>query len=124
MSSQAPKIFTTTASRGPWLIWGAGGGQTRTVSGRRESIAAFVAAFGESGFVPCDDSRLEEGCEKLAIYTVLDNVPTHVARQLQAGLWTSKLGQLQDIQHRLEDLVGSLYGQCQHFLKRERSLTS
>jgi hypothetical protein len=35
----------------------------------------------------------------------------------------TKLGQLQDIQHGLEDLVGSLYGQCRHFLKRKRSLT-
>jgi hypothetical protein len=91
---------------------------------REETIAAFVAAFRESGFALCDDSLLEDGCEKLAIYTVSDDVPTHVARQLQSGLWTSKLGQLQDIQHRLEDLVGSLYGQCQHFLKRERSRTS
>jgi hypothetical protein len=91
---------------------------------REESIAAFLAAFKESGFLPCEDSRLEEDCEKLAIYTALDDVPTYVARQLPSGHWTSKLGQLHDIQHRLEDLVGALYGQCQHFLKRERSLTS
>lgn len=91
---------------------------------REESIAAFMAALGESGFEPCDDARLEEGCEKLAIYALLDDVPTHVARQLESGLWTSKLGQLQDIQHRLEDLVGRLYGQCQYFLKRERTVTS
>jgi hypothetical protein len=88
---------------------------------RDESIAAFVEAFRDAGFVPCDDSHLEEGCEKIAICSAPDNIPTHVARQLQSGLWTSKLGQLQDIQHRLEDLIGTVYGRCQHFLRRERS---
>ena len=89
---------------------------------REETVAAFMAAFGEFGFVACDDPRPEEGCEKLAIYATQRRIPTHVARQLPSGLWTSKLGQLEDIQHRLEDLVGALYGRCQHFLKRERSI--
>jgi hypothetical protein len=88
---------------------------------REETIAAFLAAFGELGFVSCEDHLLEEGYEKIAIYATPDGVPTHVARQLPSGLWSSKLGQLQDIQHHLEDLAGSLYGRCTHFLKRERS---
>src|SRR4051794_884779 len=35
---------------------------------REETVAAFVAAYGEFGFIVCDGSRLEEGYEKLAIY--------------------------------------------------------
>ena len=37
---------------------------------RDESIAAFVEAFRDAGFLPCDDSHLEEGCEKIAIYSL------------------------------------------------------
>jgi len=85
-------------------------------------MAAFEAAYGKLEFVLCDGSLVEEGYEKIAICAAPDGIPTHVARQLQSGLWSSKLGQLQDIQHRLEDLVGSLYGQWTHFLKRESSI--
>jgi hypothetical protein len=89
---------------------------------REETIAAFVAALGELGFRSCDDPLLEPGYEKVAIYTMPDGIPTHVARQLPSGSWSSKLGQLQDIQHQLEDLAGAAYGDCAHFLKRERPL--
>lgn len=85
-----------------------------------ETIAAFIAAFGELGFVSCDDPVLEVGYEKVAIYAAPDRLPSHVARQLPSGLWTSKLGQLQDIQHQLEDLAGAVYGSCAHFMKRSR----
>jgi hypothetical protein len=84
---------------------------------REETIAAFAGI----GFAPCDDSRLEPGYEKIAIYAAPDGTPTHVARQLNSGRWSSKLGQLQDIQHRLEDLAGPLYGRVAQLLKRERS---
>jgi hypothetical protein len=57
---------------------------------REETMAAFVAAFGELGFVSCEDHLLEEGYQKIAIYATPDGVPTHVARQLPSGLWTSK----------------------------------
>ncbi len=87
---------------------------------REETIGAFIAAYGELGFISCDDPLLESGYEKLAIYAAPDGTPTHVARQLPSGFWSSKLGQLQDIQHQLEDLAGPVYGSCAQFLKRER----
>ncbi len=87
---------------------------------REETIAALVAVFETLGFLPCNGPLLEEAFVKVAIYAALDGIPTHVARQLPSGLWTSKLGQLQDIEHRLEDLGGSLYGHCTYYLKRER----
>lgn len=87
---------------------------------REKTIAAFVTAYGELGFGLCDDLLPEPGHEKVAIYAAPDGRPTHVARQLPSGRWSSKLGQLQDIQHQLEDLAGSEYGHCACFLKRER----
>ncbi len=38
--------------------------------------------------------------EKIAIYVDTDGVPTHAARQLPDGSWTSKLGDWEDIQHQ------------------------
>ena len=89
---------------------------------REEAIGAFVAAFHELGFESCDDPLFEPGYEKVAIYAMPDGTPAHVARQLPSGSWSSKLGQLQDIQHQLEDLAGSAYGSCLRLLKRKRPL--
>ncbi|MGO9466927.1 MAG: hypothetical protein ACLQIB_25735 [Isosphaeraceae bacterium] len=100
--------------------WPAEDGYWPDEAEREETVAAFVAAFGVSGFVECDDSRLEAGYEKIAIYASIDGTPTHVAKQLDSGLWSSKLGQLHDIQHRLQDLAGTLYGTVARFLQRER----
>jgi hypothetical protein len=85
---------------------------------REETVAAFASAFERLGFESCDHATLEEGLEKVAIYASPDGVPTHVARQLANGSWSSNLGRLQDIQHRLEDLVGDDYGDVVRFLKR------
>ena len=87
---------------------------------REETVAALLAAFQSLGFVPCDGPLLEEAYEKVALYAAAGGIPTHVARQLQSGLWSSKLGQLQDIEHRLEDLCGAVYGHCTSYLKRKR----
>lgn len=52
--------------------------------------------------------------------------PTHAARQLPSGAWTSKLGEWEDIEHdTLEALEGSegrgeAYGRVALILKRER----
>ena len=88
---------------------------------REETIAALVAAFEKLGFVSCNDPLLEAAYEKVAIYAAPDGIPTHVARQLPSGLWSSKLGQLQDIEHRLEDL-GAPCMAIAHCLKRERAV--
>lgn len=37
-------------------------------------------------------------------------IPSHAARQLPNGRWTSKCGQAEDIEHDLRDLEGRLYG--------------
>lgn len=44
---------------------------------------------------------------------------THAARQLPNGLWTSKLGQLEDITHATPQVIaGSDYGEVMQFMKR------
>jgi hypothetical protein len=47
----------------------------------------------------------------------------HAARQLPTGHWTSKLGESEDIEHRLHDLEGLIYGQVVLVLARTRPST-
>ncbi len=89
---------------------------------RHETIESFILAFKTLGFLPCDDGTLEHSFEKVAIYADENGVPTHMARQLPSGLWTSKCGSLEDIEHTtLEALAGfgpSEYGAVARFLKK------
>ncbi len=82
-------------------------------------MAAFVQAFATAGFVPCPDGSLETGWEKAAIFAT-DEGPTHAARQLDTGHWTSKLGPDDDIEHTLLGLVSLTYGTVVQFLRRPR----
>ena len=84
---------------------------------RMETMEAFLMAFESLGYSRCDDAALEPGFEKVALYA-LDGVPTHAARQLPSGRWTSKCGELEDIEHMLDGLTGTWYGTVAHFLKR------
>ena len=83
------------------------------------TIEAFVRAYGTLGFLPCEGSELEVGFEKIVLYATADGEPSHAARQLPSGKWTSKLGRWQDIEHELEGLVCELYGAVKLVLRRE-----
>jgi hypothetical protein len=89
---------------------------------RELTLEAFIQAYQTLGYVPCDSAQLEPGFQKVAIYTKpngeLDGEPTHVARQLPNGRWTSKLGSLEDIEHELDGLRGFYYGAVAQILKR------
>ena len=101
-----------------WWPLPIGAGYWPPLAARAETVPAFVAAFTTIDFAPCATGALEPGLQKLAIYT-LSNVPTHMARQLPDGTWTSKLGQNIDINHfTLEALHGPTYGEATHFLSR------
>lgn len=83
------------------------------------SVETYVKAFETLGFTRCQDARCEDGFEKVAIYVSSDGIPTHAARQLSSGMWTSKLGNSEDIEHgKLEALEGPIYGAVATVLKR------
>ena len=72
----------------------------------------------------CDNSEPEPGFEKIAVYGKVGKF-SHVARLLESGNWTSKLGTLEDIEHDdldslTEDLDNS-YGQPLVFLRRAKA---
>lgn len=79
----------------------------------------FIQAFETRGYKVCDNPELEVGFQKIAIY--VDNVgdPTHAARQLESGLWTSKLGDHEDIEHKTLECLRD-YGRVAIYMKRPR----
>lgn len=83
-----------------------------------ETIGAFAKAFETLGFSTCGDASLEPGYEKVAIYADQHLVPTHAARQLPTGKWTSKLGQHVDLAHDFDAVTGPLYGQVIQLMRR------
>jgi hypothetical protein len=88
---------------------------------REESISAFLMAFATVNFQPGTTPTLEPGVEKIVLYAV-GETPTHVARQLGSGWWTSKLGPAVDIEHATpEDVAGGVYGEVVAILRRKRS---
>jgi hypothetical protein len=104
---------------GPGIYWPA-------QAEREETVESFVQAYATIGYVVCETGSRdsESGFQKVALYVDEDGVPTHAARQLPCGEWTSKLGRSEDIQHQtLEALEGDGkqlpgYGSVAIILKR------
>lgn len=84
---------------------------------REPTLSAFEQVFVNLGYRPCEATALEPGWDKVAIYATAAG-PTHAARQLPTGRWTSKLGPDEDIEHDLDGLVGSAYGTVALLLRR------
>ncbi|HYV36927.1 MAG TPA: dephospho-CoA kinase, partial [Gemmataceae bacterium] len=95
----------------PDIVWPAG-------APREVTVRAFREAFLIKGYAECLTESAETGFEKIALFAAPDGVPTHVARQLESGHWTSKLGRAEDIEHTLRDLVGEIYGSVVLVFKR------
>jgi hypothetical protein len=83
-----------------------------------ETLDAFAAAFASLGYTTCEGESWEAGYERIALFADTDGRPTHAARQLSGGRWTSKLGKAEDIEHGLHDLEGAFYGAIVLIMKR------
>ena len=82
-----------------------------------ESVEEFIRMFTGQGYEVCAKTEHEEGYEKIAIYC-RDGTPSHVARQLPSGLWTSKCGDYHDITHSLDGFKGSSHGEATVIMRR------
>lgn len=76
---------------------------------RAETLEAFEMAFATLKYHRDENPSYEEGRDKIAIYAVGNSIK-HAARQQPNGLWTSKLGREDDIEHELEGLESDVYG--------------
>lgn len=77
---------------------------------RVTTVEAFVQAFSLLGYSHRTDATPEAGRRKIAIFVDDRGTPTHAARLLDTGRWTSKLGRQVDVVHDLSALEGSIYG--------------
>lgn len=85
---------------------------------RTDTVEVLESIFRDRGYVPCTESVVEVGYEKVAIYGN-GNVYEHAARLLPEGDWTSKLGPDEDVSHiDLESMQGRLYGEVRRVMKR------
>jgi hypothetical protein len=75
---------------------------------RERTRGAFVLALSSVGYTVCEGEGLETGYEKVALFVDVDGRPSHAARQLPDGRWSSKLGKMENIEHGLRDLEGTL----------------
>ncbi len=72
------------------------------------SLAAYLRVFTVHGY------------DKIAIYADAEAIPSHAARQTASGKWTSKIGELEDIEHdTLNALEGEAYGTVAQVMKRK-----
>lgn len=85
---------------------------------REETLEAFESMFHWLGFVPESSEDGELGVEKVALFARSSGLPTHAARQLPSGRWTSKLGKAEDIEHDLHALEGDVYGTVVRIFRR------
>lgn len=86
---------------------------------RIPTLEGFIEAFRTRNYEPCADGNFEANFEKIVIYANDEGKPLHVARQLPNNLWTSKMGDLEDIiHHTLECLEGLFYGRIVQFMRR------
>ena len=93
---------------------------------REITIDAVVQVYETLGFTICIGGELESGFEKIAIFAKAsgnERVPTHAARQLDSGQWTSKLGPCEDVSHtEVNALNGPCYGEVLCFMSRPKAV--
>jgi hypothetical protein len=86
---------------------------------REETLAVFITVFKSLGYLEMNIDPTSPG-EKVALYA-LGGSPTHAARQLPSGRWTSKLGPEEDIEHELTAIEGPTYGSVAIVLGRKKA---
>lgn len=87
---------------------------------RDEYPESFLKMYELAGYESCEGADPEHGFQKIALFVDPDGKVTHASRQLSEGSWTSKLGQLNDIQHATPySLEGDIYGKVEYILKKK-----
>ena len=89
---------------------------------RTVRFQAFQHAFETLGYRLSSDESLVTGREKIAIFAN-GREPTHAAKQLASGLWSSKLGRLEDISHNLLGVENQEYGELAFIMERTIRVT-
>lgn len=85
-----------------------------------DNVSSFIEMFEKKGYEKCSSYDFEKGYRKIALYAGENETCTHGARQISNGLWTSKLGAEQDIQHGSPySIEGDNYGKVYCIMKKK-----
>lgn len=87
---------------------------------RDGKLTTFERLFNKLGFKVCQNGEYQPGYQKIVLFSTDKIHCTHVARQLENGNWTSKLGVSHDVEHTLTAMEGGIYGDGVVFMKRRR----
>lgn len=86
-----------------------------------DTVEEMVKFFELLGFKKTKKSGFQRGLEKVAIYGTASGEFGHVARQIASRKWSSKLGELHDIEHQTpEVLEREVYGSVVLYMTRIR----
>ena len=84
-----------------------------------DTLEGWKAVFELHNYRECESESFEPEFEKVAIYVYPNGDPSHVARQIGSGKWSSKLGLSFDIEHEtLDSLNGEEYGSVGVIMQR------
>ena len=86
------------------------------------SLESYSRAYEIHGYTRCASGELEADYEKIALFVDEFGIPSHASYQLESGIWISKLGEWEDIEHdSLQALEGDdNYGTVAAYLRRPR----
>jgi hypothetical protein len=85
----------------------------------QETLQNFVRAFETRRYRLCKDGKLQPGIEKIALFVSPLGNPLHAALQLESGVWKSKCGDYQDIEHSNVNFCNA-YGRAVAYMRRRR----
>jgi hypothetical protein len=108
-----------------WDTWGKAYWPTNIP--RDWNLDTITRLFQSLGYQLCKSDGLEDEWEKVALYAVGDEC-RHIARQKPDGKWTSKLGNLLDLDHDTLECLCSVsidddsYGRVARIMRRPRKL--
>ncbi|MEP7374368.1 MAG: hypothetical protein ABI675_13325 [Chitinophagaceae bacterium] len=84
---------------------------------RDYTVDAYINLYEFLGYERCQNGDHEEGYIKVAVFAN-GLLPTHAARQLENGNWTSKLGKHIDVEHSIFGIEDGMYGQVVQYLRK------
>lgn len=87
---------------------------------RDNRVESLEEALAGLGYEQCDDSNVEAGYQKVALYGFQGRFE-HAAVQMPSGRWCSKMGKGPVIEHfSPESLSGGPYGDATTFMRRPK----
>ena len=90
---------------------------------KNDRIESLKQVFAGLGYEECEDNRIEDGYQKVALYEEHGKAK-HAAVHMPNGRWRSKLGYGPVIEHRSpESLSGGMYGEATTIMRKFANAT-